>query len=69
MKKLFIIFLITGSLHSQKLVDSMFTFKAVDNEIVWQKIFTSEIDDISLEFKIVLDSSTYQSQYECQTNW
>jgi len=51
MKKLFIIFLITGSVHSQKLVDSIFTFKAVDNELVWQKIFTSEIDDLQNVFK------------------
>jgi len=52
MKKIIILFLlITGSVHSQKLVDSLFTFKVVDNEIIWQKIFTSEVESLQNTFR------------------
>jgi hypothetical protein len=52
MKKIIILFLfLTGSVNSQKLVDSLFTFKVVDNEIIWQKIFTSEIENLQNTFR------------------
>ena len=52
MKKLSIIFfLITSSVSSQKLLDSLYTFKVVDNEIVWQKVFTSDVKDLQNAFR------------------
>ena len=52
MKKIIILFLlITGSVYSQKFVDSLFTFKVVDNEIIWQKIFTSEVESLQNTFR------------------
>jgi hypothetical protein len=52
MKKLTIILLLlTSSAFGQKLVDSLFTFKVMDNEVIWQKIFTSEVEDLQNAFK------------------
>jgi hypothetical protein len=52
MKKLTILLLLTSSVYGQKFVDSLYTFKVVDNsKIVWQKIFTNEIDDLQNAFK------------------
>ena len=37
---------------SQKLVDTLYTFRVVDNsQIVWQKVFSSDIDDLQNSFK------------------
>jgi hypothetical protein len=53
MKKITIIlFLLTSSVYGQKFLDSLYTFKVVDNsKIIWQKVFTSEIDDLQNTFK------------------
>jgi len=52
MKKLTIVLLLlTSSVFGQKLVDSLYTFKVVDSEIVWQKIFTSDEDDLQNTFR------------------
>jgi len=49
MKKLTIVLLLlTSSVFGQKLVDSLYTFKVMDNEVIWQKIFNSETDKIIL---------------------
>lgn len=41
----------SSSLFSQKYVDSLYNFKVVDSEIIWQKVFKSKIKDLKTSFK------------------
>ena len=52
-KALFFLLIIASSnnLFSQKYVDSLYSFKAVDGNIIWQKVFTSNSKDLKKAFR------------------
>lgn len=70
MKKItLILILLTSTIYSQKYIDTLYNFKAIEGSIIWQKVFENEEKELQQAFKQnVLNKTKTTNLIELETS-